>query len=70
MIRVILVDDQLLLRESISYLLENDKEIEVVGMGENGYEAIELCQKFNPDVILMDIEMPKLDGVSATKKIK
>lgn len=70
MIKVVLVDDQLLLRESIAHLLENDDEISVIGMGANGYEAIELCESLKPDVILMDIEMPELDGVSATKIIK
>lgn len=70
MINVIIVDDQLLLRESISYLLENDNEINVVGMGENGKDAIALCEKYNPDIVLMDIEMPILDGVSSTKIIK
>ncbi len=70
MIKIILVDDQLLLRESMSYLLENDKEISIVGMGENGNDAIRLCEDLRPDMILMDIEMPELDGVSATKIIK
>jgi len=70
MIKIILIDDQLLLRESISYLLENDNEIKVVGMGENGNDAILLCEEFHPDVVLMDIEMPQLDGVSASKIIK
>ena len=70
MIRVILADDQLLLRESISYLLENDQEIQVVGMCETGNDAIELCKKYTPDVILMDIEMPGMNGVQATKIIK
>ncbi|GMQ63653.1 response regulator transcription factor [Vallitalea maricola] len=70
MIKVILVDDQQLLRESIAYLLENDKEIRVVGMGENGNDAIKLCEIHSPNVVLMDIEMPGLDGVSATKIIK
>lgn len=70
MIKVILVDDQLLLRESISMLLENDEEIDVVATGENGNDAIKLCEIYNPDVVLMDIEMPELDGVGATKIIK
>ncbi len=70
MIRVVLVDDQLLLRESIAHLLENDDLIEVVAMGANGNDAIKLCAAYNPDIILMDIEMPELDGVSATKIIK
>lgn len=70
MVKVLLVDDQMLLRESIAYLIENDDEIEIVGMGENGEEAINLCNRMKPDVVLMDIEMPKLDGVCATKQIK
>jgi DNA-binding NarL/FixJ family response regulator len=70
MINVILVDDQLLLRESIAMLLENDDEIKVLAMGTNGYEAISLCEHYHPDVMLIDIEMPELNGVSATKIIK
>lgn len=70
MIKVVLVDDQLLLRESIGHLLENDPEIDVVAMGENGKEAIELCQIHQPDIVLMDIEMPEMDGIEATKIIK
>lgn len=70
MIKVVLVDDQMLLRESIGHLLENDDEIEVVGMGENGNEAIKLCKLHHPDIVLMDIEMPQMDGVHATQLIK
>lgn len=70
MIKVILVDDQQLLRESVSMLLENDQEINVVGLGKDGNEAISLCETYRPDVALIDIEMPELDGVSATKIIK
>ncbi|WP_206459105.1 response regulator [Anaerovorax sp. IOR16] len=70
MIKVILADDQVLLRESIGYILDNDEEITVVGMAGNGYEVIKLCEKLRPDIVLMDIEMPQLDGVNATKIIK
>lgn len=70
MINVILVDDQLLLRESISMLIESDEEIDVVATGENGNDAIRLCEVYKPDLVLMDIEMPELDGVAATKVIK
>ncbi len=70
MIKVIVVDDQQLLRESIGYLLENDSEIEVVGMGGDGEEAIALCRALSPDVVLMDIEMPGMNGICATRAIK
>lgn len=70
MINIVLADDQILLRESIGYILDNDEEIKVVGMVGNGNEAVDICKKLKPDIVLMDIEMPKLDGVNATKIIK
>lgn len=70
MINVVLADDQNLFKESIAYILNHDDEINVVGQASDGIQAITLCENLNPDVILMDIEMPGLDGVSATKKIK
>ena len=70
MIRVVLADDQNLLRESIGYILDSADDITVVGMASNGKTAIDLCVKEKPDVVLMDIEMPDMNGVSATKKLK
>ncbi|MCT4620075.1 MAG: response regulator transcription factor [Marinisporobacter sp.] len=70
MINVIIADDQVLLRESIGYILDNDEEINVIGMAEDGNEVIKMCNELHPDVVLMDIEMPELDGVKATKRIK
>ena len=70
MIKIILADDQTLLRESIGYILDNDDDITVVGMASDGKEAIELCKKEKPDVVLMDIEMPDMNGVCATKRLK
>jgi DNA-binding NarL/FixJ family response regulator len=70
MIKVVIADDQILLRESIGYILDNDDEITVVGMAGNGNEAIHICEKLRPDVVLMDIEMPDLNGVYATKMLK
>lgn len=70
MIKVILVDDQVLLRESIGFIIDSDNDIKVVGMGGNGKEAIRLCKEQSPDIVLMDIEMPDLDGLNATKIIK
>lgn len=70
MINVIIADDQTLLRESLSFILGNDDEINVVGLAENGEEVVELCKTLKPDIILMDIEMPKRNGVNATKILK
>lgn len=70
MIKTILVDDQVIIREGIKMLLSLDDEIEIIGEGQNGIEAIELVKTLNPDVVLIDIRMPIMDGVEATKKIK
>ena len=70
MIKVMCVDDQVLLREALLFMLERDEEITVVDGGSNGYEAMENCNKHRPDVILMDIRMPRLDGIETTKRIK
>ncbi len=70
MVKVIIVDDQRLLRESIKRVFENSSDIEVLACASNGQEAFELCSSFNPDVILMDILMPVCDGIEATRLIK
>jgi len=67
MIRVALVDDQQLIRQGIQILLELEMDMQVVGQASNGREAITLVEKFQPDVVLMDIRMPELDGVAATR---
>ena len=69
MIRVIVADDQFVVREGIKVLLEPMKEIEIVGFAKNGMEVLELVQKETPDIILLDIEMPEIDGLTLTKKI-
>jgi DNA-binding NarL/FixJ family response regulator len=69
-IRVIVVDDQRLLRESIADMLKDDPRIQVLGVGANGQEAIDLCRSLAPDVVLMDIRMPVLDGIQAIREIK
>lgn len=68
--RVLIADDHTLLSESLRIMLERDGDVEVVGVAENGYKALELCKEFKPDIVLMDIKMPDLDGISATRKIK
>ena len=67
---VLIADDQTLFREGIKDLLENEKSIEVVGEAADGQEAIRLAKKLKPNVILMDIKLPHLDGVSATRQIR
>ena len=69
-IKVLIVDDQELILESLNIVLEMEDDIEVVGLAKNGEEAINYCEKSQPDIILMDINMPIMDGVVATEKIK
>ncbi len=69
-IRVLLADDQFLFREGLETLLSVHKDIQVVGQASNGQEAIDLALKLRPDVILMDMQMPVLNGVGATRRLK
>jgi DNA-binding NarL/FixJ family response regulator len=68
--RIIIVDDDDLIRESLSLTLSLEEDIEVVGVAENGSVAVALSEKLQPDIALMDIRMPSLDGVGATRLIK
>ena len=69
-LRVLVVDDQLLYAEAISVLLRQQDGMEVVGIAGDGREAIEQAFALRPDVVLMDIQMPRLDGISATRWIR
>ncbi|MFZ0547468.1 MAG: response regulator transcription factor [Candidatus Promineifilaceae bacterium] len=70
MIRILLVDDQALFREGLRTLLSIRSDLEVVGEAENGREAVEMAAKLRPDVILMDLRMPVLNGVAATRQLQ
>ncbi len=68
-IRVLLVDDHAVVRQGLRMFLEMQGDMEVVGEGTNGIQAVELAAQLNPDVILLDLLMPQMDGVEATRKI-
>ncbi|BDH62983.1 DNA-binding response regulator [Lysinibacillus sp. PLM2] len=70
MIRVLIADDHHIVRRGLIVFLKTQKDIEVVGEAKNGLEAIELVKSLLPDVVLMDLVMPEMDGIQATKKIK
>jgi two-component system, NarL family, response regulator LiaR len=69
MIRVMLVDDHNVVRSGLATFLKAYDDLELIGEAKNGLEAIHLCQQVQPDVILMDLVMPEMDGIAATKAI-
>ena len=69
MIRVIIADDHHLVRQGLRALLENSHEVEVIGEASTGFEAVEQVEKLQPDVVVMDLSMPRLDGVQAATRI-
>ncbi len=69
MIRVLIVDDQALVRSGFAMILGTEADLTVVGEAADGHEALELVERARPDVVLMDIEMPKMNGLEATRAI-
>ena len=69
MIRVVICDDQAVVREGLEMILDADPEIEVVGLAEDGLRAYELAKEKKPDLVLMDLNMPGMNGIQATREI-
>jgi DNA-binding NarL/FixJ family response regulator len=68
--RLLIVDDHDLMRETTRRMLEGEPDLEVVGEAVNGRHASELCRQLRPDLVLMDVRMPEMDGLTATRAIK
>ncbi len=69
MVRVLIVDDSAFMRNALSSMLTSDPEIQVVGIARDGLEAVEKVKALNPDVVTMDVEMPRMDGIAALRQI-
>ncbi|MBT2214046.1 MULTISPECIES: response regulator transcription factor [Actinomadura] len=68
-IRVLIADDQVMIRDGLAALLSSDPEIEVIGQAGNGREAVAMARELDPDVVVMDIRMPEMDGLAATAEL-
>ena len=69
MIRLVIADDQRLMREGLAMIFEFEEDFHVLGSAANGEEAVQLVQQHRPDVVLMDIRMPVMDGIEGTRRI-
>jgi two-component system response regulator NreC len=69
-IRILIADDQANVRKGLQVVLQLEDDLEVVGIAANGLEAVELAERLSPDIILMDLSMPHLDGCEAMRRIR
>ena len=69
-IKIVLADDHALVRDGIKSLLEDETDLLVIGEASNGEEAIEVVTILKPDLVIMDIRMPRMDGITAVKALK
>ena len=70
MIKILIADDHLIIRQGLRLILETENEFELVGEAADGTEALRLCKELKPDVVLMDLRMPNMDGLTAIEKLR
>ncbi len=70
MIKILIADDHLIIRQGLRLILETENDFELIGEASDGNEAVSLCKKLKPDVVLMDLRMPNMDGLSAIEKLR
>jgi NarL family two-component system response regulator YdfI len=70
MIKILIADDHLIIRQGLRLILETEDEFELVGEASDGADALSLCKKLNPDVVLMDLRMPNMDGLTAIERLR
>ena len=70
MIKILIADDHLIIRQGLRLILETENDFEIVGEASDGAEAVSLCKKLKPDMVLMDLRMPNMDGLTAIEKLR